>query len=87
MVKKNRKRNIKHNVTTTNDDDNADTDTQQLMQVMGFSSFTSSKNKSHVDSDMWGTFKGKQMKRDYRQYMNKKGSFNKNFVKPMQNAK
>ena len=60
-------------------------DDELLLKLFNFSDFSSSKNKSHVDSDLSGVFKGKQVKRVYRQYMNRRGGFNKNFIKPQQN--
>ena len=54
---------------------------EQLKKLFNFSDFSSTKNQSHVDSDMSGVFKGKNVKREYRQYMNRRGGFNKNLSK------
>lgn len=36
-----------------------------LKKLFNFTDFSSSKNKSHVDSDLSGVFKGKNVKRVY----------------------
>lgn len=46
-----------------------------LMRSMGFGQFASTKNKDHLDSDAYGV--NKKSKRKYRQYMNRKGGFNR----------
>lgn len=53
------------------------TDEAQLARIFGISDFTTSKNKSHIDSDVFGVFKGSKVKSKFRQYMNRKGGFNK----------
>lgn len=35
------------------------------------------KNKSHVESDLSAVFKGTNERRKYRQYMNRRGGFNR----------
>lgn len=42
---------------------------------MGFGAFDSSKGKDHTASDLSGV--NKKTKRKYRQYMNRKGGFNR----------
>ena len=49
-----------------------------IKEIMGFSEFSSSKNKSHVDSDLSGCFLGRKVKRIYQRFMNYK-PFNKFF--------
>ena len=46
---------------------------------MGFSSFSSSKNKKHESVEF--AYKESKHKRNYRQYMNRKGGFNKKLNK------
>ena len=58
-----------------------DSTEEQLKRLFNFTDFSSTKNKSHVESDMSGVFKGKNVKREYRQYMNRRGGFNKNLAK------
>lgn len=48
---------------------------------MGFSSFSSSKGKDHTGSAVEGVMKNSQQKRVYRQYMNRRGGFNRNLDK------
>ncbi len=48
------------------------------MQMMGFSSFTTSKFKDHSSSSVEGVLKNSTVQRKYRQYMNRKGNFNRN---------
>lgn len=62
-----------------------DIDEEEMMkQLIGVSNFDTSKviqpiikNKSHVDSDLSAVFKGANEKRRYRQYMNRRGGFNR----------
>ena len=58
-----------------------DSTEEQLKRLFNFTDFSSTKNKSHVESDMSGVFKGKNVKREYRQYMKRRGGFNKNLEK------
>jgi hypothetical protein len=44
---------------------------EKIFKLFGFKNFSSSKNKSHTDSDLSGAFFGKYVKRIYSQYMNK----------------
>jgi U4/U6.U5 tri-snRNP-associated protein 3 len=53
-------------------DDIVDSD---MMQLMGFSNFDSTKNK-HVDGNVQGEAKLNRP-RKYRQYMNRRGGFNR----------
>ncbi|KAK1932974.1 hypothetical protein X943_001657 [Babesia divergens] len=46
-----------------------------LMKAMGFGEFATTKNKQHLDSDVSGV--AKRSKRQYRQYMNRRGGFNR----------
>jgi len=39
------------------------------------------KNKSHMETDVSGVFKGSKVKRKYRQYMNRRGGFNRSLDK------
>lgn len=52
-------------------------DESQLTKIFGFCDFDSTKNSSHVESDVFGVFKGSKVKSKFRQYMNRKGGFNK----------
>jgi U4/U6.U5 tri-snRNP-associated protein 3 len=58
------------NITNLDDD-------KLLEMFIGVNDFNTTKNKSHVDSDLSGVFKGSKVKRKYRQYMNRKGGFNR----------
>ena len=51
---------------------------QILAQVMGFSSFSTSKNKPHMHSSEEYVSKANRNKRQFRQYMNKKAATNYN---------
>lgn len=51
------------------------TEEQQLQRLMGISQFDTTKNKDHAASDLSGT--NKKTKRKYRQYMNRRGGFNR----------
>ncbi|KAK1444960.1 hypothetical protein BgAZ_108660 [Babesia gibsoni] len=46
-----------------------------LMKSMGFGEFATTKNKEHLDSDVYAV--AKRSKRQYRQYMNRRGGFNR----------
>ena len=62
----------------SDDDEDKDGDLteEQLMQkLMGFGNFDTSKGKDHSKSDLGGV--NKRTKRKYRQYMNRKGGFNR----------
>ena len=48
-----------------------------MKQVLGFTSFASSKGQTHADQAAEGVYKGKNNRRRYRQYMNRKGGFNR----------
>ena len=48
---------------------------------MGFSSFTTSKNEDHTNSACEGVRKNTQIRRQYRQYMNRRGGFNRKLDK------
>lgn len=47
------------------------------MKLFGFTQFGSSKGKNHTDSSAEGFFKANREKRIYRQYMHRKGGFNR----------
>ena len=66
MGKKQKKKKVKE----INDDEYNEED-EKIFKLFGFKNFSSSKNKSHIDSDMSGAFFGKYVKRIYSQYMNK----------------
>ncbi|KAF8821709.1 hypothetical protein IE077_004290 [Cardiosporidium cionae] len=51
------------------------TEEQLLRKLLGFSEFDSSKGKEHGNSDLSGV--NRKTKRRYRQYMNRKGGFNR----------
>lgn len=55
----------------------SDSDYTKLMKIFGFSEFKTTKYDSHIDSDLSGVFKGSKIKGKSRQYMNRKGGFNK----------
>ena len=59
----------------------ADEDEAMMLQMMGFSSagFGSTKGK-HVDGNVDPTLAANKKKRRYRQYMNRKGGFNRNLA-------
>jgi U4/U6.U5 tri-snRNP-associated protein 3 len=44
---------------------------------MGFKSFNSSKNKNHSNTSVEGVKKNSTVRRVYRQYMNRRGGFNR----------
>jgi hypothetical protein len=66
MGKKQKKKKIKE----ISDNENNEED-EKIFKLFGFKNFSSSKNKSHTDSDLSGAFFGKYVKRIYSQYMNK----------------
>ena len=49
----------------------------ELLKLMGFNSFTTTKNKNHTSTDISGVYKGSKVKSKIRQYINRKGAFNK----------
>ncbi|CAN0337108.1 unnamed protein product, partial [Phaeothamnion confervicola] len=52
---------------------------QQMMRLMGFGGFDTSKGRT-IDTNLKGAAKGavsKHKKREYRQYMNRRGGFNR----------
>ena len=49
----------------------------ELKQFFGFIEFETTKEKSHVDSDLSAVFKSKSGKHKYRQFMNRRGGFNR----------
>jgi U4/U6.U5 tri-snRNP-associated protein 3 len=57
---------------TVNEDDDPET---QMMKLMGFGGFDSTKGKHVAGADMSGANVKKQPK--YRQYMNRRGGFNR----------
>ncbi|CAK62438.1 unnamed protein product (macronuclear) [Paramecium tetraurelia] len=50
---------------------------QELLKKFGFTSFGSSKGKDHTASAVEGVFKAANQKRKYRQYMHRRGGFNR----------
>ncbi|EDO07841.1 hypothetical protein BBOV_III002760 [Babesia bovis T2Bo] len=46
-----------------------------MRRAMGFTEFSTTKNKQHLDTDVSGV--AKRSKRQYRQYMNRRGGFNR----------
>lgn len=48
-----------------------------MIQLMGFSGFDTSKGKSHTDGSVKAHAASVQVKRKYRQYMNRRGGFNR----------
>jgi U4/U6.U5 tri-snRNP-associated protein 3 len=46
-----------------------------MQQMLGFSNFDTSKGKDHATSDEWMI--KRRSKRKYRQYMNRRGGFNR----------
>ena len=66
MGKKQKKKKVKEII-----DDEYNEEDEKIFKLFGFKNFSSSKNKSHTDSDLSGAFFGKYVKRIYSQYMNK----------------
>ena len=84
-TKSNHHNSQKEQITNSERDNEKEVSSEEMLKkLFNFTDFSSSKNKSHVDSDLSGVFKGKNVKRVYRQYMNRRGGFNKNFIKPSQ---
>ena len=54
---------------------------EQMKKMLGFSTFTSSKNKNHKNSSCEAIFKNSKERREYRQYMNRRGGFDRNLDK------
>lgn len=52
-----------------------DAETKMMREMMGISSFDTTKNRAHTDEDISGV--RRRTKRKYRQYMNRKGGFNR----------
>jgi hypothetical protein len=67
MGKKQKKKKLKE----SKEDNEYNEEDEKIFKLFGFKNFSSSKNKSHIDSDMSGAFFGKYVKRIYSQYMNK----------------
>lgn len=62
--------------STSSSEDEADMTEDQLMaKLMGVTEFNTTKNKNHSKSDISGV--NKKTKRRYRQYMNRRGGFNR----------
>lgn len=57
------------------DDTKGLTEEQLMEKLMGFGDFSSSKGKEHLSTDISGV--SKRSRRRYRQYMNRKGGFNR----------
>lgn len=57
------------------EEENQMTEEQMLQKLMGFEGFSTSKGKDHTASSMYGV--NKKTKRKFRQYMNRKGGFNR----------
>lgn len=58
-----------------NSEDKDLTEEQLMQKLMGFDGFSSSKGKEHTSTDVSGV--SKRSRRRYRQYMNRKGGFNR----------
>ena len=52
-----------------------------MEKMMGFKSFGTSKNKDHSKSSCEAVFKNSKARREYRQYMNRRGGFDRNLDK------
>lgn len=52
-----------------------------MKKMLGFSSFGSSKNKNHTASACEAIFKNSKARREYRQYMNRRGGFDRKLDK------
>ena len=48
-----------------------------MIQMMGFSGFDTTKGKDHKDGSVKAHAASTQVKRKYRQYMNRRGGFNR----------
>jgi U4/U6.U5 tri-snRNP-associated protein 3 len=76
----NQKSNNQHkNDATESDDEEIDDEQRQMMQMMGFGGFGTTKGKS-VGDNQTSAARGAAAKnkgRKYRQYMNRKGGFNR----------
>lgn len=57
-------------------EDDTNLEDEQMAKLMGFSAFDTSKNK-HVDGSCNASGTHKVPKRKYRQYMNRRGGFNR----------
>ena len=68
--KKNKKKSIENDI---NEDDN-NNENELLFKLFGIKEFKSTKNESHIDSDLSGVFFGKNIQREYTQYLNRKGN-------------
>lgn len=80
---KQKDKNISNNKSDVNlnssvlDEIDLNTDEGKLLKYFGFNEFNTSKNKDHRHSDLSGVFLGSKVKSKFRQYMNRKGGFNK----------
>ena len=52
-----------------------------MAKMMGFSSFGSSKNRDHSNSAVDLVVKNSKVRREYRQYMNRRGGFDRKLDK------
>lgn len=70
-------------VSDTNEEDEEVDDEEAMMRAMGFGGFDSTKGKPVVDNATSAAAGGamKNKKRVYRQYMNRRGGFNKPLAK------
>ena len=66
-----------------NDKNNSQNEEDRLaMEILGFTSFSSTKNKNHSKTNVDGFYKASVHHRKYRQYMNRKGGYNR----PLENT-
>lgn len=52
-----------------------------MQKTLGFGSFATSKNKDHSKSSCEIVFKNSKARREYRQYMNRRGGFDRKLDK------
>lgn len=62
-------------------DSEYDAEVEMMERTMGFRDFETSKLKDHTESAVEGVFKYSKMKRKYRQYLNRRGGYNKKLDK------
>ena len=68
-INKKRKKKKKKNIIIEEEETEED---KLIKETMGFNKFSSSKGKSHKDSDMSAVFLGRKAKRIYQRFMNYK---------------
>lgn len=74
-------KNKARDMNTPDRDSEEEQELELMHRTMGFKGFDTSKLKDHNDSSVEGVFKYSKMRRKYRQYLNRRGGYNKELDK------